>query len=84
TGVEARAKVTETIAVVPFLEAASVTTSSYPDPTGGEDGLFFGAGLGVRYHTDFGPIRADLAIPLNRRAGVDDWFQFYVSIGQAF
>jgi translocation and assembly module TamA len=30
-----------------------------------------------------GPIRLDVAFPINKR-DVDDDFQFYVSIGQAF
>ena len=42
------------------------------------------AGVGVRYFTGFGPLRADIAFPLNRRSDVDDTFQFYVSFGQAF
>ncbi|HUT57967.1 MAG TPA: BamA/TamA family outer membrane protein, partial [Phycisphaerae bacterium] len=42
------------------------------------------AGIGVRYYTEFGPLRVDFAVPLNRRRGIDGRFQFYVSIGQAF
>ncbi|MDH3236827.1 MAG: BamA/TamA family outer membrane protein, partial [Alphaproteobacteria bacterium] len=41
------------------------------------------AGIGVRYYTQFGPLRVDFAVPINRRS-VDSRFQFYVSIGQAF
>lgn len=41
-------------------------------------------GLGARYYTTFAPIRADIAIPLDKRSGIDDNFQFYISIGQAF
>ena len=47
------------------------------------DGLQWAAGVGVRYYTDFAPIRFDIAVPLDRR-DVDDAFQFYISIGQAF
>lgn len=58
---------------------------AYPDelPEFGKDFLW-GAGLGVRYYTGFAPIRFDIAVPLNRREGVDDSLQFYVSIGQSF
>ncbi len=58
---------------------------AYPEelPSLGED-LLWGTGLGIRYLTDFAPIRFDVAVPLNRRSGVDDAFQIYVSIGQAF
>lgn len=45
---------------------------------------FWGAGSGLRYYTPIGPIRMDVAIPLDRRDGVDDPFQIYVSLGQAF
>jgi translocation and assembly module TamA len=42
-----------------------------------------GAGVGVRYYAGFGPLRADIAIPLDKREGDSD-FQIYISIGQAF
>ncbi|MBY9067676.1 BamA/TamA family outer membrane protein [Hyphomonas sp. WL0036] len=41
------------------------------------------AGLGIRYYPGFGPIRFDIAAPLNKRDG-DSPVQIYVSIGQAF
>jgi translocation and assembly module TamA len=37
----------------------------------------------VRYFSAIGPLRLDIAIPLNKRE-VDDSFQFYISLGQAF
>ena len=40
-------------------------------------------GLGLRFYPGFGPIRLDIATPLNARDG-DDPVQVYVSIGQAF
>jgi translocation and assembly module TamA len=40
--------------------------------------------LGLRYFTGFGPLRLDVAFPLNPRDGVDEVFQFYISFGQAF
>jgi translocation and assembly module TamA len=42
-----------------------------------------GAGVGVRYHTGIGPIRADVAMPLVRQRRTDA-VQFYIGIGQAF
>lgn len=45
---------------------------------------FWGVGSGLRYFTPIGPIRLDVAVPLDRRSGVDDLFQVYVSLGQAF
>ena len=41
------------------------------------------AGLGVRYYPGFGPIRLDIATPIDPREG-DDPVQVYISIGQAF
>lgn len=46
--------------------------------------LLWGAGLGLRYYTSFAPIRFDIAIPLSKRDGIDDDYQLYISIGQAF
>lgn len=46
--------------------------------------LLWGAGLGLRYYTSFAPIRFDIGVPLNQRAQIDDSFQVYISIGQAF
>ena len=43
----------------------------------------WGAGVGLRYFTGFGPIRLDVAVPVNKR-DTDDEFQFYISFGQAF
>jgi len=64
---------------VPFLDAGNIYTSPLPEI----DDLRFGAGLGVRYHTRFGPIRVDVGTPLSRRSG-DDRIAVYVSLGQAF
>ena len=52
-------------------------------PQWGED-LRWGTGVGLRYYTSFAPIRFDIGIPLNKRDGIDDDFQLYISIGQAF
>jgi translocation and assembly module TamA len=65
--------------VVPFVDAGSVDQSVTPTL----DDIRFGAGIGVRYKTGFGPIRVDIATPLNRREG-DSWIGVYVGLGQAF
>jgi translocation and assembly module TamA len=44
----------------------------------------YAGGLGVRYYTAIGPVRLDVAAPINPRDNVDDAYQFYISIGQAF
>ena len=79
-GTEMRIKLTETWGVVPFFEGGSVFDSQVPDFS---RKLRWGAGIGVRYYTGFGPIRLDVAFPINKQPG-DDKFQIYVSIGQAF
>jgi translocation and assembly module TamA len=63
-----------------FVEGGDVYDDPLPDPS---EGIQWGAGLGVRYFTDFGPIRADVAFPINPRHG-DDPVQFYIGLGQAF
>ena len=80
-GGEVRLKLTEEIGVVPFIEAGNAYESRLPRPG---DGLRWGAGLGLRYFTPVGPVRADVAVPLDRRPGVDDPYQVYLSLGQAF
>jgi translocation and assembly module TamA len=65
--------------VVPFLDAGNISTSPLPR----FNHLQFGAGLGVRYYSTFGPIRIDVGTPLNRQPG-DPRIAVYVSLGQAF
>ncbi|MEH3047161.1 autotransporter assembly complex protein TamA [Sphingomonas adhaesiva] len=65
--------------IVPFIDAGNAYESVMPT---GKD-LRFGAGIGGRFYTNFGPMRVDVATPLNRRAG-DPRVALYLSIGQAF
>ena len=77
---EARIKATETIGLVPFVDVGLVTEDS--DFSGDEE-FAVGVGLGLRYFTSVGPLRLDLAVPLEPRASDPD-FAVYVGIGQAF
>ncbi len=79
TSVEMRIAVTDTIGIVPFVDAGSVSTKSVPDFSD----VKVGAGVGLRYVTPFGPLRIDAAVPLNRGRG-DPNFGIYAGIGQAF
>lgn len=79
-GAEIRSRVTGDFGVAAFVEAGSVSTSVYPDL---DNGVRVAAGLGFRYYSPIGPVRADVGVPLNPRS-VDDSFQIYVSLGQAF
>ena len=65
--------------IVPFVDAGVVSEelgSQY-------DTIRYGAGLGLRYFSPVGPIRLDVAVPINPRSS-DSAFEFYISIGQAF
>jgi translocation and assembly module TamA len=77
---EARIKITETIGIVPFVDAGSYYES--PVPQLGRT-LLYGVGIGARYYTAFGPLRLDLATPLHKRSS-DSPIQVYISLGQAF
>ena len=46
--------------------------------------LRYGAGIGLRWFTTIGPLRADLAFPINPSESQVDRAQFYISLGQAF
>jgi translocation and assembly module TamA len=77
---ELRLKLTETIGIVPFLDAGNVYSSEFPDFSGK---LRYGAGIGLRYYTSLGPVRFDIASPINPERR-DPPVQVYVSLGQAF
>jgi translocation and assembly module TamA len=77
---ELRVKVTDTIGVVPFIDIGNAFSSSFPTFN---EPLFAAAGLGLRYYTAVGPIRLDVAFPLERREGTGP-VAVYVSIGQSF
>jgi translocation and assembly module TamA len=77
--VEARARLFGDFGAVAFLDAGAVSAGGIP----GVDDLRFGAGIGLRYFTGLGPLRLDLAFPLNGREGDPD-YALYVGIGQAF
>ncbi|WP_353217005.1 BamA/TamA family outer membrane protein [Sandarakinorhabdus sp.] len=80
--VEARyrfAALGQDLGVVAFIDAGEVSTGTTP----ALDRLSLGAGIGARIFTGFGPVRIDIATPLNPQRG-DPRVVFYVSIGQAF
>lgn len=62
-----------------FVDAGQVYASSLPQ----FDNWRFGIGIGGRFYTNFGPLRLDVATPINRRQG-EARVSVYVSIGQAF
>ena len=80
-GFETRIRVSEEIGIVPFVEGGSVFDKTISTSIGN---MRWAAGLGLRYFTVIGPLRLDVATPLDKRPGVDDDFEIYLSIGQAF
>ncbi|MEM8914251.1 MAG: autotransporter assembly complex family protein [Pseudomonadota bacterium] len=79
-GLEWRQRFGENWGGVVFLDGGSAFTTVFP---AGIDDLRYAAGAGIRYFTPIGPIRFDIAFPLDRRRG-EDTFQFYIGLGQAF
>ena len=65
--------------VVPFIDGGSLSTRSMPDFGDWQ----FGAGIGLRYYSSFGPIRIDVGTPLNPQSD-DSRVAVVVSLGQAF
>jgi translocation and assembly module TamA len=79
---EARIKVTDTIGVVPFFDAGTAFASALPDF---DEKIRKSVGIGLRYYTGIGPIRADLAFPLDPyKGGHVRPAVLYLSLGQAF
>lgn len=77
--IELRQRIRERWGVVAFVDGGAVGTEKFP----AGDEFSLGVGVGVRYDLGFGPIRADIAVPLDKREG-DPSFQIYLSIGQSF
>ena len=77
--VEFRQRFGSSFGAAVFVDTGSVSNSATPF----SDKLRTGAGVGARYYTAIGPIRLDVALPLQRRRG-DDSFELYIGIGEAF
>jgi len=88
--VEFRQRFGQNFGTAVFLDAGNVSKNL--SPFNGQ--LKTGAGVGLRYYTPIGPIRLDVAVPLQRRSGTDssgkaianpdDAFEIYIGLGQAF
>lgn len=77
---EARFRVGDNFGIVPFIDGGMVYEDALPKF--GQD-MYWGAGLGFRYYTSIGPVRLDVAVPLQDRDN-QKAFQIYLSLGQAF
>ncbi|MFB9914595.1 autotransporter assembly complex protein TamA [Gluconobacter kanchanaburiensis] len=77
--VEFRQRLPMNLGVAGFVDAGQVGTGSRP----GQGTLRVGYGGGVRYFTPIGPIRVDVALPMNRPAYGDKW-ELYFGLGETF
>lgn len=77
--VEFRQRILESFGAAVFVDAGQVSANGPP----GTGTWRVGAGVGARYYTSIGPIRADIAVPLSRQTGSDS-LEFYIGIGEAF
>jgi len=77
--IEARVRAFGNFGLVPFFDGGNIYTSGVPSFAG----LRYGTGVGVRYYSNFGPIRIDVGTPINPQRG-DPRVAVYVSLGQAF
>ncbi|MBP7831158.1 MAG: BamA/TamA family outer membrane protein [Kiritimatiellae bacterium] len=81
SSLELRWRATRTMGLVLFADGGTAFEEKVPDF---DERYLWGAGLGWRYYTSFGLARFDVAVPLDRRPDLDEDYQFYLSIGQAF
>ena len=77
--VEYRQRFGESFGAVVFADVGQVGQTSAPF----SGTLFEGVGVGGRYYTSIGPIRFDIAIPLDKRRK-DELLEAYIGLGQAF
>ncbi|WP_338610757.1 autotransporter assembly complex family protein [Pelagibacterium nitratireducens] len=76
---EGRVRFNDQFGAVAFVDGGYVAADTFPD----FDQLRLGAGVGIRYYTALGPLRLDVAVPLNKSPGDPD-YALYVGIGQSF
>ncbi len=77
---ELRYRLSKTLGFVPFIDVGTVSEDSFPTFSAP---FRVGAGVGLRYYTVLGPLRLDLAFPVNPLAG-DPRYAVYVGLGQSF
>lgn len=65
--------------VAGFVDAGQASANGAPF----SGDIRVGAGVGARYYTPIGPVRLDVAVPVNRQSG-GDAFELYIGLGQAF
>lgn len=76
---ELRYRINSSLGVAAFVDAGN----AFADYTPELDKLKVGVGAGVRYLTPVGPLRVDLAFPVQPNKD-DSWVALYVGLGQSF
>ncbi len=77
--VEFRQRILENYGAAVFADIGQVNANGLPFT-----GIWrTGVGVGARYYTSFGPIRLDVALPVNKQADSGS-FEVYIGLGQAF
>ena len=77
--IEFRQRILSDYGIAAFVDAGQASAGGIPL----SGAVRVGAGLGARYYTPLGAVRADIAVPLNRVPG-GDAFELYIGLGQAF
>ncbi|MEP6830647.1 MAG: BamA/TamA family outer membrane protein [Rhizomicrobium sp.] len=77
--IEFRQRILEDYGVAAFVDAGQASAVGAPF----SGAVRVGAGIGARYYTPLGAVRAAIAVPLNRIPG-GDAFELYIGLGQAF
>lgn len=77
--VEFRQRLPKNFGLAAFADAGQVSGNSMP----GHGKLRVGCGGGLRYFTPIGPVRVDVAVPINRPPRGDKW-ELYLGLGETF
>lgn len=77
--VEFRQRLFGDFGVATFADAGQVSAGNAPF----KGTMRVGVGVGLRYYTPIGPVRLDVAVPVNPPPG-GDRFELYLGLGQAF
>jgi translocation and assembly module TamA len=77
--IEFRQRILDDYGAVAFVDVGQASEVGMPF----SGAVRVGAGIGARYYTPLGAVRADIAVPLNRVPG-GDAFELYIGLGQAF
>ena len=78
---ETRFRLSKMIGLVPFFDLGNVYKTELPTLQGK---WLKSLGIGFRYFSFLGPLRLDVAFPLDKRKHLDENYRILISIGQTF